>query len=830
MMISRDDSPFLSDLLVRHPDYADWLSTELITGRKRTRPEFMHFARIAAASGLPGLHQFQMREILRIGARDLSGRVPMRDITNELSWLADAIIQMVLEYARRELDEKYGSSEDQFAVIGVGKLGGEELNFSSDVDIIYIFADEASSNRSSRLARRITEILTEPTSESTFYRVDLRLRPEGSRGEIASPLRTLQTYYDSWGETFERLALTKARVVAGNPELGERFIELITPFVYRKYLDFAAIDEVRDVKVRIDEQVQRSVGLERHLKLGRGGIREIEFFVQALQVLYGGEQRAIRTRSTLDALERLESAGIINREVAGQLSEAYVFLRNLEHKLQIVHHLQTHEIPADPLEVEKCARRMHMPLEEFQTALEKHRSAVQRIFRDLFGARAAMDGGIPGSVHRLVNEQMDRDAAIEWLASLDFQDPAQSLHNLELLRDAPAFSHSPARMKNLLSNVLTLLLESIGGLVRPDAVLNRFETIVRGVGAREAFYRSLLENPKSIYRLSRVLALSEHLSDILLESPEAIDFLIDESRFEQKSRNPFAAVDRKLQEFYAGAQYFLGSISRRHASRILSRFAERELKRHISGDSAVAVFAAGKFGERELGFRSDLDVIAFYEGDYDTAAGTVESLVNQMAPQFKSDLRLRPEGKKGSLVWNPARYREYLQDRGETWERMAMTKARFVAGNRALASTIEPLITEFVYGRPFGKEQIAEMNAIRRRMENELAKETSDAWDLKLGWGGLVDIEFMVEYRQIQENVRIPNTIAAMKALRMDLAQEYEFLRDTECMLRLWSAVASTRFERKDLAALGQMLHLRDFLENYHRITGAVRKRFEENS
>src|SRR5206468_3392645 len=272
-------------------------------------------ARIAAASGLPGLHRFQMREILRIGARDLTGKVPMRDITNELSWLADAVIQIVLEYARRELDEKYGPSEDQFAVIGVGKLGGE----------------------------------------------------------VASPLRTLQTYYDSWGETFERLALTKARVVAGNPELGERFIELITPFVYRKYLDFAAIDEVRDIKVRIDEQVQRSVGLERHVKLGRGGIREIEFFVQALQVLYGGEQRAIRTRSTLDALERLESTGTINREVAGQLSEAYVFLRNLEHKLQIVHHLQTHEIPADPLEVEKCARRMHMPLEEFQTALEKHR-------------------------------------------------------------------------------------------------------------------------------------------------------------------------------------------------------------------------------------------------------------------------------------------------------------------------------------------------------------------------------------------------------------------------------------------------------------------------
>src|SRR5438034_1781992 len=269
MMISRDDSPFLSDLLVRHPDYADWLSTELITGRKRTRPEFMHSARIAAASGLPGLHQFQMPEILRIGARDLTGKVPMRDITNELSWLADAVIQIVLEYARRELDEKYGPSEDQFAVIGVGKLGGEELNFSSDVDIIYIFSDESLSDRSTRLARRITEILTEPTSESTFYRVDLRLRPEGSRGEIASPLRTLQTYYDSWGETFERLALTKARVVAGDAELGESFIELITPVVLLKYVDFAALDGVLSLTVRIDEQVQKSVRSEER----RGGKR-----------------------------------------------------------------------------------------------------------------------------------------------------------------------------------------------------------------------------------------------------------------------------------------------------------------------------------------------------------------------------------------------------------------------------------------------------------------------------------------------------------------------------------------------------------------------------
>jgi glutamate-ammonia-ligase adenylyltransferase len=827
-MISYDDSPFLSDLFVRYSEYATWLTGELKSGRRKTRQEFLESAWRALESGLPELHRFQMREILRIGIRDLSGNVAMRDITSELSWLADAVIRMAIEYASRELDERYGPSGARFTIIGVGKLGGEELNFSSDIDLIYIFSEDVFNDRCFRLARRITEILTEPTSEGAFYRVDLRLRPEGSRGAIAFPLRTLQTYYDSWGETFERLALTKARVVAGDEDTGRRFMELIEPFVYRKYLDFAAIDEVGDIKRRINEQVEKSVGLDRDVKLGRGGIREIEFFVQALQVLYGGEQPGIRAHSTLDALERLESAQIIDSVVANQLRNAYVFLRNLEHKLQIVHQFQTHEIPADPLELEKCAKRMRLPLDEFRSALEGHRSAVHQTFRDLFAAKAVIESGIPGSVHRFVNEQMDQGAALNWLASLDFKDPVQSLHNLELLRDAPAFSHSPARMKNLLSNVLTLLFESMGDLIRRDAMLNRLERIVRGVGAREALYRSLLENPRAIFRLSRLLALSEYAAEIIFESPEAIDFLIDESRFERRSRHPFLTADRKLQEFYAGAQYFFGTVTRRHMSRVLSRFADQELKRLIADDSPVAIFAAGKFGEREMSFRSDLDVMVFYEGEFDPALEIAESLVQQLAPQFKLDLRLRPEGKKGPLVWNPHRYREYLRDRGETWERMALTKARSVAGNRALAAKVHALINEFVYERPFGQEHIAEMNAIRARMEYELGKESQHVWDLKLGRGGLVDIEFMVEYRQIREKVRIPNTTAAMKALRMDLLQEYEFLRNAECMLRLAEPMTSTRFDRNDAAALSQMLHLRDFLGDYQRITEAVRKRFEK--
>ncbi|PYS53620.1 MAG: hypothetical protein DMG13_11915 [Acidobacteria bacterium] len=823
-------SPFLAEVLIRNPEHLDWLTAELGSGRTKTRMEFLQAARCAMPGGILELHRFQRREILRIGARDLSGCFQMSDITKELSWLAEAVIQMALELACRELDERYGAADAGFAVAGVGKLGGEELNFSSDIDLIYIFSDETLTDRATKLARRITQILTEPTSEGSFYRVDLRLRPEGSRGTIASPIRVLQAYYDSWGETFERLALTKARVVAGDRDTGDRFMNLLQPFVYRKYLDFVAIDEVRDIKRRIDQQLERSIGLDRHVKLGRGGIREIEFFVQALQVLYGGELPGIRTPNTLDALDRLEEADIIDPEVGRRLRDAYVFLRNLEHKLQIIHQLQTHEIPADPGELEKCARRMCMPLAGFQSALAEHRDAVHRIFQELFAEKMSSPGrsGIAGAVHHFVNQNMDQKEARAWLASLGFSDPTQSAHNLELLRDAPAFGHSPSRMKNLLSNVLTPLIEITGGLIRPDAVLNGFERIVAGMGAREAFFTSLLENPKSLLRICRLLSFSDYLSEILFESPEVIDFLMDDSRLGRPQRSPFATEDRKLQEFYSGAQYFFGIILRRRANRILTRFAEREIRKVLPADSNVAIFAAGKLGERELNFRSDLDVIGFYSGDYSSALETVETLVRQLGPQFKVDMRLRPEGKKGPLVWSPERYRDYVRDRGETWERMALTKARFVAGDPALGRTIQQIIESFVYDRPFGKEQIEEMNAIRFRMENEIGRETESIWDLKVGRGGIVDIEFLVEYRQIQEKVRVPSTVVAMKGVGLNLLEEYEFLRDVESMLRLWSPLASTRIEEKDRQVLGLMLHVKDFTGQYKHVTDSVRRRFEQ--
>jgi [glutamine synthetase] adenylyltransferase / [glutamine synthetase]-adenylyl-L-tyrosine phosphorylase len=829
-------SPFLSEVLINNPEWSDWLIEEALAEGTKPREDYLRAARegVDAAAKeeerVRALHRFHRRETLRIGARDLTCRLEVRQITNEISWLADAIVQIAFEQAWRELSARFENSDCRFAVIGVGKLGGEELNFSSDIDLLYVFSGEEHTEFSTKLARRITQILTEHTGDGALYRVDLRLRPEGSRGAIASPLRSLQTYYDSWGETFERMALTKARVIAGHADVGERFMKLIEPFVYRKYLDFAAIDEIHDIKVRIDQQVERSIGLERHVKLGRGGIREIEFFVQALQVLYGGEIEDIRVRSTLTALSRLEGAHLIERAVARRLRDAYVFLRNLEHKLQIVHQLQTHELPADPAELDKVAARMKMSPETFRLELRIHRDAVHATFRDLFAARKGAEEGTASSVHRFINRNMDDGQAREWLRSKGFEDPNRSVHILSVLRDAPAFGHSPTRMKNLLENVLSPVIENASRLVRPNQVLIGLERLMESVGAREAFFTSLLENPRSIGRVTRVLGLSDYLSEILFASPEVLDFLIDDERFERPLRRPAETDDRKTQEFYAGLQYLFGILPRRRASRVLARFADREIRRYVPADANVAVFALGKLGERDLNVRSDLDVIAVYEGEHAPALEIVENLIARLSVHFKLDWRLRPDGKKGSLIFNPERYREYLAERAETWERMALTKTRFVAGDAALGARVQTLIDEFVYGRPFGAAEIEEMKAIRYRMEFEIGRESEDAFDVKVGRGGLVDIEFLAEIEQIRKNIRIPNTIAVLKRLRRSdlLIDDYEFLRDTEFMLRLWSSTASSRFPLSDARALGSMLGIRNFFAEYQRVTEEVRKSWEK--
>ena len=825
-------SPYLAGILIRTPEYLEILRRQGDGGK--TRADYLEGARLAVAAGegqtgrLASLHEFQQRELLRIGYRDLARQASVGEVTRELSWLADAIIQGALEDVLRDSSAEIGHPDFGFAVIGLGKLGGEELNFSSDIDIFYIYSDEAYADAATKLARRLNRHLTEAVS-GAFYRVDLRLRPGGGRGPAASSMQSLATYYDSWGETFERLALSRARCVAGDPSLGDAFLELADRFVYKRYLDYAAIDEVRDIKKRIDKQARSSGEFDRNVKLGWGGIREIEFFVQVLQVLYGGEIPAIRARSTLRALEQLEQAGLIEAAVAGSLREAYVFLRDVEHKLQIVDQRQTHTLPDEPGEFERCARRLRLSPDELGKRLVFHRNAVAEVFGELFSEAPQAEEKPSNAVHRFVSGAMTRDASLAWLEHAGFRDPRQAEEMLRSLRDAPAFGHSPSRMRNLLANLLGPLLEQVMSLEEPERALARFERVTSAIGAREAFFTSLLENPQAIRRLVRILGLSEALSETLIARPGAIEFLVDEARLSRPLRPPFDTDSRRMFELYAGVQHLCGFLERKRASRMMSLFAELEIRRIVGPGAPIAVFALGKFGERELNYRSDLDILAFYRDDFDTAAALVETLVRELDGEYKLDLRLRPEGRQGALVWNLENTGRYLRTRGETWERMAWTKARFIAGDRELAGQLGLLIDDFVYGSGFGRAEIDEMKHIRQRMEKELGKEGGAARDLKLGKGGLVDLEFLAEFLQIANGIRIPNTALVLRRAGVDrqLVADYLFLREVESMLRLSSTLSTSRIEEKDIHVLEAMLGVSGFETLYREVTERVRSAFE---
>ena len=433
-------SSYASEILIRDPETFYWLLNELGAPWPKSLASYRKEARQAISPGwgdedqLRALARFKRREMLRISARDLLRIIDVGGTTTELSRLAESVIDCVYEICRARLvsrhgipqtsDGRGGMREARFTVLGMGKLGGEELNYSSDIDLIYCYDGEEGqtgsgeacskaplsnspaktiSNREffTKLARMITQALSESTVEGAFYRVDLRLRPEGSTGNVATSLTDYRNYYGSWGETFERLALIKARPVGGSRELGRTFCETFRPFTYRKFLDFASLEELQEIKNRINAKLDSTGKQGRHVKLGEGGIREVEFFVQALQLIYGGRHPHLQQAQTVQALEALHRARFLNAREHRGLREAYEFLRDLEHKLQMVFHFQTHELPEKEEDLYKCARRMGIAgstdaetVDRFRQTYARHTALVHGMFEDLVAWRRGGAAGV----------------------------------------------------------------------------------------------------------------------------------------------------------------------------------------------------------------------------------------------------------------------------------------------------------------------------------------------------------------------------------------------------------------------------------------------------
>lgn len=556
-------SQFLTNIILNNPLLLKWLFIEKNIDKSSTFEEKMSYFRAIPTKNddlkslQKVLRQFKKKEYLRIGTRDLLGLATLTEVMGEISDLASAALHYAYEVSRSILNREFGftyfsdggeKTEADFVVLGMGKLGGRELNFSSDIDLIYLYTTDRGETSGilsedgirinvisfhqyfAKLGAMISKALNDITEDGFVFRVDMNLRPDGQYGDLASSVLSAEIYYESWGQTWERSAMLKARSVAGNFSLGESFLKKITPFKFRKYLDYSAIEEIRKMKDKIDAKIARDDQTLTNLKLGTGGIREIEFFIQALQLINGGRNEKIRNRSSLIALRELCDEGLVQNHDYKALIEAYRFLRLVEHRLQIFQESQTHTIPIDSHKLKKLARRVgyrKAPLEDFLKDHKLHTRNVEKIYSRLFRepAKKLAENKRPDLIE-LLEGDIDGEEALERLSSLGFENPKIALGEIELLWRGPSFSRLSNSSRVTLKRVVPFVFKEIVSSPEPDMALQNFEKYLSAVGARGSQYALLAENHNIIKLLVGTFGTSRFLSNILLSHPETLDSLI----------------------------------------------------------------------------------------------------------------------------------------------------------------------------------------------------------------------------------------------------------------------------------------------------------------
>ena len=800
------------------------------------------------------LREVRHREYLRIGLNDLAGHSTVDVTMTELSALAAGAFAAACDWARHTLREQYGEfrcqggrtqdaalstlrqgsgqAQDSFVVLAMGKLGGGELNFSSDVDVMYLCASDegetgggprgtlAARAYYARLAELVTRALQEVTGAGFAFRVDLRLRPEGINGPIVNPLHDALLYYESYGQTWERTAMIPARPIAGGVELGEQFLREIRPFVYRRYLDYATVADIKEMKARVEAELgQKARG---NVKLGRGGIREVEFLVQVLQLINGGRDERVRSRGSLPTLARLVECGYLPADEGTALAAAYRFLRNVEHKIQIVHQRQTHVVPKDAREQETLARRLGYRGEDavarLWADLDHHTERVRRAFEQLFYEPAAETrrAGDPETVQLLRNLDA-RQPSIERLRALGFADPETSYTNLLLLRDGPVAALARPRRKKALYELAPALLGTILRAANPDLALQNMATFVSTVGARTSFLALLHENPGTLRMLVELFGGSQFLANTFIRRPEQLDTLVraDLVRVHRSAEDLSVELERMLgpdadfedaldvlrhfrnQEFLRiGINDLQSLLDPVEVSRELTTLAEVCLRtaaalaacevcarygwERLPGE--MVILGLGKLGSAELNYNSDLDLIFVYDAAATVVAAqeqfsrfaqrliTVLQTTTREGIVYRIDTRLRPSGRSGPLVSSLDGFRRYHESSAQVWERQALIKARPVAGDAALAEAVAAIVAAFVYRAPLTPAEAHEIRRLRQRMERELARESRERINIKTGRGGLVDVEFLTQMLQLsygvqEPRVRVRSTLDALQAL-----------------------------------------------------------------
>jgi [glutamine synthetase] adenylyltransferase / [glutamine synthetase]-adenylyl-L-tyrosine phosphorylase len=803
-------------------------------------------AKSARASGrvMRILRQMKAEAALLVALADIGGVWPVARVTGALTAVAETALSAAVRHLLRQAaqdgkllssDRSHPERDSGYIVLAMGKMGAHELNFSSDIDLI-VFFDPAvgklppNMERAEfyiRVTRDLMRLLQERTADGYVFRVDLRLRPDPSSTQIAISTDAALDYYEGRGQNWERAALIKARPGAGDRSAGEKFIHNLSPFVWRKYLDYATVADVHAMKQQIHAyRGHGEIAVQGHnIKLGRGGIREIEFFVQTQQLIAGGRHRALRGRETVATLDALAAGQWIDAAARDELTAAYYFLRRVEHRLQMVADEQTHTLPSDPDAMDQFARFLGFAgRDDFATALSAHMRNVERHYVRLFEAAPTL----LAQQQNLSFAAADGERTLDRLAQMGFRQPHEIAAAVRRWKAGQYRALRGAQARDFLIDLVPLIMDQFARAEHPDSAFAAFDRFLAGLRGGGRFLSLLRQNPEVIRFIALMLGVAPRIADILAQNPHLIDPLIDPSFFgslpdEQQLEVELAralgdihgyedlldAIRLFGQErmFLIGARILSGFVSAEQAGEVFARLADvliRAVHRHVERDFAAmhghirdqqtAILALGRLGAREMTANSDLDLIVIYDFDQTAPnsdgkrplygaqyfARLTQRLISALTVQtnygvlYQVDMRLRPSGRSGPLATQLDGFAGYQESEAWTWEHMALTRARVVSAAPGFAERVMVVIRD-VLCRPRDARAIA---ADVVDMRGAIAKEKGDAdpWDLKYTAGGLVDIEFIAQYLQLVHAAAHPEILDTSTARVLEKAMHLNVL------------------------------------------------------
>ncbi|MGM0525695.1 MAG: bifunctional [glutamate--ammonia ligase]-adenylyl-L-tyrosine phosphorylase/[glutamate--ammonia-ligase] adenylyltransferase [Pseudomonadota bacterium] len=839
------------------------------------------------------LRQFRHTCMAALLWREITGQLSLTDSLAHYTALADACVNAALQWCTENLSGRFGyalteeGKRQPLLILGMGKLGGKELNFSSDIDLIFFYPEQGETEGGKRsiensvyftkLAQALIAALDEQTADGQVFRVDMRLRPFGTSGPLVASVNALEHYYQEQGRDWERYAMVKARVVNDESVYAQDFYQLIRPFVYRRYIDFSAIESLRKMKLLITQETRRQ-GAKNNIKLGAGGIREVEFIAQAHQLIRGGQQKSLQTQSLYQAYQEIERLELMPGTTVKQLITDYEFLRVVEHRLQQLNDEQTQQLPEEELRQQQLCYLLGY--DDWATLMAEVTAVMKRIhdeFQQVVGAQSEEDEEEQG-LQVLWQDMLEDDAALEILAQETEADVDTVWQQIKDFRLETRKRSSGPRGRSALTRLMPLLLRQILQQQHPVQLLERVLSVIRAIMSRTAYIELLAENPGAREQLSKLCAASPWVSEKLALHPMLLDELIDPQQLYQLAepddypgllrdylvRIPEQDMERQMDalrqakqalQLKIAAADISGALELMKVSDHLSYLAQAVIAEVVTmawtqltqkhgtppgrsiDDTGFAVLGYGKLGGLELGYGSDLDLVFVCDADYQAQTDgpkpiEVQQFYLRLAQRilhlfttrtvagvlYDVDLRLRPSGQAGLLVTQVSSFVRYLREDAWTWEVQALVRARCVYGNHYLCAELED-IRQSMLSRPRDKDGLKQdVLSMRKKMREHLASKSDDteqqSFDLKQDRGGIADIEFITQYLVLAYSDEHPKLCRYSDNIRiLTVAQELQLIPEVDVQ-NLINAFQIFRCESHSLALQGENVLVQHDLTN----------------